>query len=75
MTVIMVADQPTPGDSTQCPNCSARLNGAFCSTCGQRQTDLDRPFRDIADEAMESFLSFDARIVRTLWPLFRRPGC
>jgi len=70
----MVAEQPTPGDSQQCPNCSAVLNGPYCSECGQRQTDLDRPFRDIAGEAMESFLSFDARILRTLWPLMRRPG-
>ena len=23
---------------------------------------------------MESFLSFDARILRTMWPLVRRPG-
>jgi hypothetical protein len=74
MTAIMVAEQTTPGDSRQCPNCSAALRGPFCSECGQRQTDLDRPFRDIAGEAMESFLSFDARILRTLWPLVRRPG-
>ena len=36
--------------------------------------DLDLPFRDLAGEAMESFLSFDTRILRTLWPLIRRPG-
>jgi len=36
--------------------------------------DLDQPFRDLAGEAMESFLSVDARILRTLWPLIRRPG-
>jgi hypothetical protein len=74
MTAIMVADRTTLDDSSQCPNCSATLNGPYCSECGQRQTDLDRPFRDIAGEAMESFLSFDARILRTLWPLLRRPG-
>jgi len=74
MTAIMVADHPTPGDTALCPNCSAPLKGPYCSDCGQRQTDLDRPFRDIAGEAMESFLSFDARILRTVWPLVRRPG-
>ena len=74
MTAIMVTDQPAPGDDKQCPNCSATLDGPYCSSCGQRQIDLDQPFRDIADEAMESFLSFDARILRTLWPLIRRPG-
>jgi len=70
----MVLDQPTPRDEQLCPNCSAPLNGAYCASCGQRQMDLDQPFREIAGEAMESFLSFDTRIVRTLWPLIRRPG-
>jgi hypothetical protein len=57
-----------------CPNCSAPLSGPFCSSCGQRQLDLDRPFREIAREAMEAFFDFDARIVRTFWPLISRPG-
>jgi hypothetical protein len=50
------------------------LSGTYCSSCGQRQTDLDRPFREIASEAMEAFFSFDERLVRTLWPLVARPG-
>jgi hypothetical protein len=70
----MEMDVPTMRNAQQCPNCSAALSGPFCASCGQRQIDLDRPFREIADEAMESFLSFDARILRTLWPLIRRPG-
>jgi len=74
MTAIMVTDQIAPGDNEQCPNCAAILNGPFCASCGQRQMDLDQPFRDIAGEAMESFLSVDTRILRTLWPLIRRPG-
>ena len=61
-------------DKRSCPNCSAELDGPYCSSCGQRQMDLDQPFRDLAGEAMESFLSVDARILRTLWPLIRRPG-
>ena len=70
----MVPDQSPPPEVQQCPNCSAALSGPFCASCGQRQMDLDQPFRDIAGEAMESFLSFDTRILRTLWPLIRRPG-
>jgi hypothetical protein len=57
-----------------CPNCSAPLNGPYCPACGQRQTDLDRPFREIASEAMEAFFSFDERLIRTLWPLITKPG-
>ena len=70
----MAMDKPTPRDDQQCPNCSAELEGPYCASCGQRQVDLDQPFRDLAGEAMESFLSFDTRIARTLWPLIRRPG-
>lgn len=58
----------------RCPNCSAELSGPYCSSCGQRQTDLDRPFREIASEVMEAFFSFDERLIRTLWPLIARPG-
>ncbi len=54
----MVPDQPTLRDDHLCPNCQATLNGPYCSSCGQRQIDLDQPFRELADEAMESFLSF-----------------
>jgi hypothetical protein len=74
MTPIMVTDQPALEEDEQCPNCSAELDGPYCNSCGQRRLDLDLPFRDLAGEAMESFLSFDARILRTLWPLVRRPG-
>ncbi len=70
----MVPDLPPPNDERLCPNCSAALNGPYCSSCGQRQVDLDQPFRDLAAEAMESFLSFDARILRTLGPLVTSPG-
>ncbi|MBD3870621.1 MAG: DUF3667 domain-containing protein [Acidobacteria bacterium] len=70
----MVPNHPNERDDGVCPNCSAPLSGPFCSSCGQRQMDLDQPFREIAGEAMESFLSFDTRILRTLWPLVRRPG-
>ncbi len=70
----MEMDEPTPPEEKVCPNCLAPVNGTYCYSCGQRQLDLDRPFRDLAGEAMESFLSFDARILKTLWPLIRRPG-
>lgn len=74
MAADMVPNHPNERDDGVCPNCSAPLSDPFCSSCGQRQIDLDQPFREIAGEAMESFLSFDTRIVRTLWPLIRRPG-
>jgi len=70
----MISETTKPSDKDSCPNCSAPLEGPYCASCGQRQVDLDQPFRDLAGEAMESFLSFDTRIVQTMWPLIRRPG-
>jgi hypothetical protein len=70
----MISETTPSNETSFCRNCSAELKGPFCTTCGQRQLDLDQPFREIAGEAMESFLSFDTRILRTLWPLVRRPG-
>jgi len=74
MVYDMIPDIPSPHEDLRCPNCSEEVSGPYCSSCGQRQIDLDRPFRELAGEAMESFLSFDARILKTLWPLVRRPG-
>lgn len=74
MIVAMITDPSQPAGDSLCPNCSAELVGPFCAECGQRQLDLDRPFREIGSEAMEAFLSFDTRIVRTFWPLISRPG-
>jgi len=58
----------------QCPNCSSELSGSYCSHCGQRQIELDRPFREIVGEGLSTILAFDTRLVRTLRPLVRRPG-
>lgn len=74
MTAVMITDPKKPMDEGLCPNCSTELVGPFCAGCGQRQLDLDRPFREIGSEAMEAFLSFDTRILRTVWPLISRPG-
>ncbi len=57
-----------------CPNCSAELNGSFCAECGQRQLDLDRPFRELVAEALSTFFAFDTRLTRTVRTLIRRPG-
>jgi hypothetical protein len=60
--------------ATTCPNCGARLTGPYCGRCGQRQVDLDRPFRDLIREGLSAFFAFDTRLLRSLWPLVARPG-
>jgi hypothetical protein len=57
-----------------CPNCSAELTDPYSAGCGQRQPGLDQPLRELAGEVMDAFLSFDARLTRTLTPLTTRPG-
>ncbi len=59
--------------SSACPNCGAVLAGPYCATCGQHQRDLDRPLFELIGEALSSFISFDARLLRTLKALLR-PG-
>ena len=74
MTAVIITDSEQPPIEGVCPNCSAELVGPYCADCGQRQMDLERPLREIGSEAMEAFLSFDARLLRTLTPLITRPG-
>jgi hypothetical protein len=74
MTVIMTTEPSETSESAACANCGATLSGPYCASCGQRQVDLERPLRELVGEVMESFLSFDTRIFRTLWPLITRPG-
>ena len=74
MTVVMITDPENKPHEGVCPNCSAELVGPYCAVCGQHQVDLERPLRALLGEAMDSFLDFDERILRTLTPLITRPG-
>ncbi len=57
-----------------CQNCNASLAGAYCSDCGQKAVDVNRPLRELVHEGLESLTAFDSRVLRTFWPLIRRPG-
>ncbi|MCP4897065.1 MAG: DUF3667 domain-containing protein [bacterium] len=57
-----------------CANCGEALSGEFCSHCGQRDSDLNRPFRELVIEWLTSFFAFDTRLLRTLQPLLFQPG-
>jgi len=67
-------DEPVRIGWSTCRNCGTPLHGPYCAACGQRVLDLDRPLRDLAGEWASSVAAFDSRLVRTLWPLVRRPG-
>ena len=64
------SDAPT----SVCRNCRTPLWGPYCSACGQRVLNLDLPLRHLLAEWASSVAAFDTRLLRTLWPLVRRPG-
>ena len=57
-----------------CPNCASSLDGEFCSNCGQRDVDLERPIGELVRELVWETLDVDGRAWRTLRTMFRHPG-
>ena len=65
-------DDPPTGEA--CGNCAAALRGPVCHRCGQPLDGMVRPMRALAEEALDAVFDLDARVPRTLWPLFAKPG-
>ena len=65
-------DTVAPGAT--CQNCGAPLLGPHCYRCGQPVTGLVRHFTSIIGDFFDTVLNIDARVFRTLWPLFSKPG-
>lgn len=63
-----------PSGVVACRNCGRRFEGRFCPDCGQEIREDRRPFVELARAFLGDVLAFDARIWRTLAPLFLRPG-
>ena len=59
---------------TQCPNCQSSLTGAYCSNCGQRDIDLERPIWGLVGDLLRETFEVDGRLAVTLKTLFRHPG-
>lgn len=59
---------------SQCKNCQATLNGAYCSNCGQRNVDLERPIWSLARDVVKETFELDGRAALTVKTLFRHPG-
>ncbi|HET9482737.1 MAG TPA: DUF3667 domain-containing protein, partial [Xanthomonadales bacterium] len=60
------------GDS--CPNCQAAMHGAYCYACGQPRRGMIRPLAGIVADFLDTVFNVDARIWRTLAPLYFKPG-
>jgi hypothetical protein len=57
-----------------CQNCGVPLLGEHCYACGQPVKGLVRHFSSIIGDFLDSVFNIDARVFRTLWPLFAKPG-
>ena len=57
-----------------CKNCQAGLNGAYCSTCGQKDVDLERPILGLLGGVIKETFELDGRSALTVKTLFRHPG-
>jgi hypothetical protein len=65
---------PVPEAARACQNCGTPLLGPHCYKCGQPIDGLVRHFSSIIGDFLDSVLNIDARVFRTLWPLFAKPG-
>ena len=57
-----------------CRNCQSSLEGEYCSTCGQRNLDLERPIWSLLGDVIRETFEVDGRAARTVRTLFRHPG-
>lgn len=57
-----------------CQNCDAALAGPYCTTCGQKDDDLRRPFFSFFNDLLEGLFNLDSRIWKTLAVLLLMPG-
>lgn len=65
----------SPASSPQtCRNCGTTLLGPHCYNCGQPVRGLVRPLGSLFGDVLDNVLNIDTRTLRTLGPLFARPG-
>jgi len=59
---------------TLCKNCQSTLDGDYCSTCGQKNIDLERPIWGLVRDIVKETFEVDGRAALTVKTLFRHPG-
>lgn len=57
-----------------CPNCGTPADDSFCPSCGQRQGSEVLSVRYWISQLVESYLSLDGRVPRSIVALLFRPG-
>ena len=75
MGLEVVAKMTETADAMRlCPNCGAGANQNYCPNCGQGQTNTIIPIGHLFRDVLDQFLLLDSKLIRTLKPLFFRPG-
>ena len=59
---------------THCENCGAALAGEYCAQCGQHAIDYRRSIWRVAIDALDSFLNWDTKFLKSAGILLTRPG-
>ena len=70
ITTVLRADPVAAG---RCLNCGETLQGAFCSSCGQRSVPANPTVSELAGDAWQELSGYDGRIAATFRNLLR-PG-
>jgi hypothetical protein len=68
------AHNATAGEEPRCPNCREPLLGEFCYACGQPKKGFIRHLSGIIGDFLDTVFNIDSRTLRTVFPLFFRPG-
>lgn len=57
-----------------CSNCSQEVPELYCTKCGQSIKEIRVSFRVLIREFVGEFLDYDSKFLRTVLPLFFKPG-
>jgi hypothetical protein len=61
-------------ETRQCLNCGEILPGLYCKRCGQKDVSYSKPLGSVLSLFFDSWFSLDNRTLRSVFPLFFKPG-
>ena len=74
MNVTAAPASADPAPPACCRNCGVTLQGPHCHACGQPVKGLMRPLGSVFGDLLDSVFDLDLRVLRTIGPLFTKPG-
>lgn len=61
-------------ETKNCLNCDTKMEGPFCPKCGQKNKNPNITVKQLLNQFMDEFFTFDNRFYKTLKPLMLSPG-